>query len=98
MLVIASHHNVLILELHRLAQVKRRDLLAFLGLLNNLFQLLNFFFVLLQESVLRVLVHSRLVLDVLGSGGVSKGGNRFFEVVVSWRDGSDHHCLGVATQ
>lgn len=75
-----------------------RDLLPHLGLLNDFLQLLNLILVLLEERVLRVLVHSRLVLDVLGAGRIPQGRESFFVVVVRWRDGCDHDGLGIASQ
>ena len=97
---VCVHHNVLfhIGRLNRGTEVMSRDLLPHLGLLNDFLQLLNLILVLLEERILGVLVHSRLVLDVLGAGRVPQGRESLFVVVVRWRDGCDHDGLGIASQ
>lgn len=97
---VCIHHDVLfhIGRLDRGPEVMGRDLLPHLGLLDDFFQLLNLILVLLEERIFRVLVHSRLVLDVFGAGRIPQRRESFFVIVVCWRDGCDHDGLGIASQ
>lgn len=60
--------------------------------------MLDFTLVLFQERVFRVLVHLRLVLDLLRSVSVPESGHGLLEVVVSGREGRDHDSFRVASQ
>lgn len=60
------------------------DLLTHLRLLDDLAQLLNLILILFEKGILRILIHSRLVLDVLGAGCVSERRQSFLVIVISW--------------
>ena len=51
-----------------------------------------------EHRVLWVLVHLRLVLNVLRAVSVPQGGHRFIIVVVRRGDGCNHNGLGVAPE
>ena len=52
----------------------------------------------LEESILRVLVDARLVLDGFGTVRIVQGAQGLIIIVISWRKGSDHNGLGVTTE
>ena len=58
------------------------DVLTLFRLLDDVTELLNFVLVLLQKSILWVLVDSWLILDHLGSRGVTKGSQGLIVVEV----------------
>lgn len=68
------------------------------GLGEELLELVDFLFVLLEEGVLGVFVDARLVLDGFGAGSVPEGGKRLVVVEIGGGNGGDHHGLGVAAE
>ena len=81
--------------------VHLHDFLGGLALVESvelLLQLGDLVLVLTQESILGVLVDTRLILDVLSAGRIAKRVHRLVKVVVSWSDIGNHDCFGVATE
>mmetsp|Transcript_10882 Transcript_10882/g.19106 ORF Transcript_10882/g.19106 Transcript_10882/m.19106 type:complete len:238 (-) Transcript_10882:1007-1720(-) len=59
---------------------------------------LDLVLVLTKHRILRVLVDLGLVFDVLGTIGVSQGGNGFIEVIIRRAAVGAHHRFGVASE
>jgi len=49
-------------------------------------------------AYLGVFIDARLVLDVLGSVSIPQRADGFVQVVVSWPNVGNHHCLCVASK
>ena len=91
----------LILLCHSLGQLSQQHLgisRSLLKHLERLPQFLDLIRILSKQGVLRILVDLGLVLDVLGSSCISKGGQCLIIVVVSGRQGGNHDGLSVSTE
>ena len=51
-----------------------------------------------DHSVLGILIDARLILDVLGTGSISKGRKCLIDIVISRAQVCNHHCLCVASK
>lgn len=59
---------------------------------------LDFFHILSEESILRVFVDLRLILNEFSSACISKSAESLVVVVIGWRAGSNHDSLRVSSQ
>ena len=86
------------LELFNHVEVRLRAVVTTLELRQELLQALDLVFVLFEKCILRVLIHFRFILNLLGSIRVPKSGQSLLIIVVGRGKCRNHDCLGVTAK